>query len=401
MAAILCIVCYFAESIPFSFEEPIWKFFITEDFVQKHINKNKEYLEDGLFINVGYDKAIAEIGLYDNLFTGRISITDRESLDNLLCRLQEDDSYKYIFLDVRFEKGIETPIDSQLFNRIAQMRDIVVANHEDIVLASPLLNEKAALSDYKMTAYSTGFSRYQYLQKGRETAPLHIYREITGYGIEKKGFLPIYCSKHILCKNTIFLRIPEDYSENRPSIEKTLWYDYGPQIDDDFSLKDLAKDKFVVIGDFVTDKSGTYLGEQPNPYLSYLATISLFHGYHFYLPFIFLLFVVLWFCSYYSIQGRQLPIILYFATAGAWLFSWFKGYKREDWFISAKKKIKKCGFLKWLVISFFSYAFFLSIACLFFFFICNTTFSIFISSLLLTLVEDAVSIAKQNKQNEE
>ena len=377
LALFLCLFCYLAESIPFSVGEPIWQFFVIERLIQEKVGK-KEQLDEGFFINVGYDKVIADISLDKGLFTGSVAITDRQALDDLLRRLQEDDTYKYVFLDVRFEKGIDTPLDSQLFLRISRMRDIVIADHHDMELASPILQEKAALSDYKMAAYSTGFSRYQYLQGDRETAPLRIYRDVTGNCIRKVGFLPFYVSEGNPCQNTLFIRIPVDYSEKRPNREKMLYYDYGPQIDEDFPLKELAEGKYVIIGDYVEDKSGTYLGEQPNPYISYLATLSLLRGYHIYRgPFIIFVFLLFWWLSWFAIRGKQPSVTL--------------------WLLSLKGKRIKNVYVRWFL-SFFSYGFYLSLACLVFFLIWKTTFSIFFSSLILTLVANAGAIRATNDE---
>lgn len=377
LALFLCLFCYLSESIPFSVGEPIWQFFVIERLIQENVGK-KDQLDEGFFINVGYDKVIADISLYNGLFTGSVAITDRQALDDLLRRLQEDDTYKYIFLDVRLEKGINTPQDSQLFHRISQMRDIVIADHHEIELASPVLQEKAALSDYKMATYSTGFSRYQFLQGDRETAPLRIYRDITGNSIRKVGFLPFYASEGKPCQNTLFIRIPVDFSNRRPNREKMLYYDYGAQIVEDFPLKTLTNGKYVIIGDYVEDKSGTYLGEQPNPYIAYLATLSLLRGYHIYRSlFIIFVFVLFWWLSWFAIQGKQPSITL--------------------WLMSLKGKRIKNVYVRWFL-SFFSYGFYLSIACLVFFLIWKTTFSIFFSSLILTLVTNAGSIRATNDE---
>lgn len=380
LAVFLCLFCYFAESIPFSVGEPIWQFFVIERLIQENVGK-KEQLDEGLFINVGYDKAISEISLDKGLFTGKVAITDRQALDNLLSRLQKDDTYKYIFLDVRFEKGIDTPQDSQLFRRISQMRDIVIADHHNMELASPVLHKKAALSDYKMAVYSTGFSRYQFLQEGMETVPLRIYHDITGNCIRKVGLLPFYVSEERPCQNTLFIRIPVDYSGKRPNREKMLYYDYGGQIVEDFPLKELANDKYVFIGDYVEDKSGTYLGEQPNPYITYLATLSLLRGYHIYrVLFIAFVLMLFWWLSWFALLGRQPSITL--------------------WLVSIKGARIKNVYVRWFL-SFFSYSFYLSIACLVFFLIWKTTFSIFFSSLILTLVTNAGAIRTTNDEEEQ
>ncbi len=287
LAVLLGAACYLWENVPLSYGESFDNLYFAERFIQSHFGQKKQ-IDDGLFINVGYDKAIGEIDLYglNGLFIGHVDITDRQTLDRLLARLEADNTYKYILLDVRFEKEIKTPYDSTLFSRIYRMRDIVVATHHDIQLASPLLKEKAALSDFKTTITSTGFTRYQFIQGGQSSIALKMYEDLTGNGIHKIG--PLYVSDRHLCYNSLFIRIPEDFSENLVGISgndntgmlRQRYYDCGPQIDEDFPLGEKANGKIVIIGDFVNDVAGTYMGEQPNPYLTFLSYKSLIDGRH-------------------------------------------------------------------------------------------------------------------------
>ena len=362
----IVLLCYFAEAVPFTMFEAFWKYFVVERLIQRTVG-HEEDLQDGLFIDVGYDKAVAETSLYNGLFTGKVAITDRATLDDLLRRLQEEDTYKYVFLDVRFEKGIETPEDSVLFNRISKMRDIVVATHYGMDLASPLLEDKAALSDYKMFASSTGFSRYMFLQNDRETVPLRIYQDLTGNTIKQVLGIFVFRSEHSFCKNTLFLRIPYDFSTSLSDSDKMNYYHCGPQIDDSFPLGDLARERYVFIGDYVNDLSGTYRGEQPNPYITYLATKSLMRGNHLLSCWLILiLFVVFWGLSYLALLGQEPSIVLSICSARG-------------------KKLKP--FWKW-ALSFLSYSIDLSILCIITFLLFHSTFSIIVSSTILTIVSN-------------
>lgn len=358
MSVFIGVSCYLAEAVPFTFLDSIWQYFVVERTIQK-ISHHQDDIQDGLFIDVGYDKAIAETSLYNGLFTGKVAITDRTTLDDLLRRLQEDDTYKYVFLDVRFEKGINTPRDSMLFERISKMRDIVVATHSGMELASPLLEEKVALSDYKMFASSTGFSRYQFLQNDRETAPLKIYHDLTGNTVKKVRGVPLFISERQLCKNTLFLRIPYDFSTARSVSDKMNYYHCGPQIDDSFPLEDLARGRYVVIGDYVNDLSGTYRAEQPNPYISYLATRSLMRGDH-------------------LLSGWLVGILLLV----------FGGLSYHALFAGKNSLFPAKPFWE-LVFSFVSYSIVLSIICMAIFLVFHSTFSIIVSSMILTFVSNA------------
>ncbi|MBO2526372.1 MAG: hypothetical protein CW341_11880 [Bacteroidetes bacterium] len=75
--------------------------------------------------------------------------------------LAQEDNYRYILLDLRFDKEYVTDVDSLLFDQIHNMRNIVVAHHEgdawdSYELASEQLRDKIGLSDYKQFANFTG-----------------------------------------------------------------------------------------------------------------------------------------------------------------------------------------------------------------------------------------------------
>ena len=90
---------------------------------------------DSLFINVSYDKQLIEKKDEFGMPVGNIDITDRTKLLALLNILDSTNQYRYIILDVRFEKGLDSEMDSALFSKIKNMKRIVVANHLDVELA--------------------------------------------------------------------------------------------------------------------------------------------------------------------------------------------------------------------------------------------------------------------------
>lgn len=394
LTSVLLVACYFWENVPLAYGESFDKFYVAERCIQKHFGRNQT-LDEGLFINVGYDKAVAEIDLYDmnGLFTGRVDITDRETLDNILARLEEDDTYKYIFLDVRFEKGITTPSDSVLFARIARMRDIVVATHRGMTLSSPVLEPKAYLSDYKTTITSTGFTRYQYLQKGETSVPLKIYEDLTGSSIRKARHFPIYYSGKSLCHNSVFVRIPEDFSRNLvdvhldrheegvTGIHRQRYFDCGPQIDAFFPLDEQADGKIVIIGDYVNDMAGTYMGEQPNPYLAFLATENLLQGRH-KVSVVYALFLAAFFLiTFITILERRKSVIIAIMDLLAGLVK--KLYLRiKPGKTIQKENISILGLFIWNLLGFSISTF---LVCLLLFICLQATFSIFIPSLAFSI----------------
>ena len=413
LTAMLLVACYLWENVPLAYGESFDRLYFAERYIQKHFGQNKT-VSDGLFINVSYDKAIAEIDLYDmnGLFTGKVDITDRETLDRLLERLEEDNTYRYIFLDVRFEKGIQTPVDSSLFHRIARMRDIVIDTHRDMELASPLLEPKACISDYKTTITSTGFTRYQFLQKGKESVALKMYEDLTGEDIRQWGKSPVFFSAGALCHNSLFIRIPEDFSENlvdvhldgdgdgATGIHRQRYFDCGPQIDEDFPLAEEAEGKIVVIGDFVNDVAGTYMGEQPNPYLAFLAEESLMGGKHkVSLWYVFILAVLFYltFLAMLSKKGTSAVLALFDA-----LLQWFR--KKLGKVKEKDPQEPRISWLNALLWNFFGFSISTFVICIILFRVFDMTFSIFIPSLVFSAVAAVTQtwehLDKQKKEDE-
>lgn len=310
LAIILSIFCYAVENIPFSIGTNNTVFFFLENKICS-IWGPDETCEDVFFINIGYEKAVAE---YKDIYgseRGTVAITDRDALDKLLSRLQRTDSYSQIFLDVRFEEGIHTDSDSSLFYRIASMRDITIATHRDITITdSVLLSQKAALADYYYTADNPGFSRYQFLQDGKESVPLKMYRDSVGRTIKRLWKLPVYHDGKHLCKNSLFLKIHKDLSVKQQGINPINYYDLGFDVNQflsDADLSYLTNRKFVFIGDFVSDKHGTYFGEQPGVYLVYLSMKALLEKRHWvswiYVFFIFVLYFLL---TFWILSGQKI-----------------------------------------------------------------------------------------------
>ena len=101
--------------------------FSTEGEVKllKYINIAEQILksddtpvpEDVLLINVNYDKTLVPVHDEFGVPMGRTDITDREKLLQFLQAAEKNGNYKYILLDIFFEKGYSTPFDSLLFRQ--------------------------------------------------------------------------------------------------------------------------------------------------------------------------------------------------------------------------------------------------------------------------------------------
>ena len=254
-----------------------------------------------LFVNVAFDKQLVTISEYD-MEAGNTPITDRKKLLTFLQLLHKTNSYKYIFLDVRFEKGHSVPsVDSLLFSEILSMDRIVVADHEDITIADARLLRKTGINDFKSTIVETNFSRYKYSYGGKKSLPLFAYSEITGKTIS--DYHGIYMCDGHLCYNSLFLNFPVD-SLYELSSSKKQYYNLGSDIlncTDENELFVLAKGKYVVIGDMINDVHDTYAGVKPGSVITFYAFKMLMENKHF-VSYAILLF---WAIVYFSISVSQ------------------------------------------------------------------------------------------------
>lgn len=274
-----------------------------------------EYVNDSvLLINVAYDKQIARKSI-DGICVGNTDVTDRDALIKLLKNLQEmpkDSSYRYIFLDVRFEAGDETESDSVLFEEIASTPRLVVANHKDIVLADEKLKGKAALSDYDITLTSTNFFRYKFLRDEGESMPLRVYHDLFGDSLRKCGWF--YMSNKGLCQNTHVVKSvlkfdeEDEESNNGSSVIATPYYQNLNKINDFQNLSVLANKKYVVVGNMIDDKHDTFFGKTPGPILVFSAFWSLKNGKHLVGFWVEIIFFLLFFSISLSLFSRS-PII--------------------------------------------------------------------------------------------
>ena len=232
-----------------------------------------------LYINVAYDKELVPVLDEFGMPKGVSDITDRGKLLQLLTALKETNQYKYILLDVRFEKGFSTENDSALFATIKSTPRLVVSHHLNMEIADSSIAEKTAISDYTSDIDLGQFTRFELIQDGQTSTPLRIFEDITNKKAETYGN---------------FLLIDSDLYELKPFIQFTSlfnskynedgsykYYEMGVDILEAMSAEDfgtLSKDKFVVIGNLIDDKHDTYIGQQPGCYILMSTTKSLLQG---------------------------------------------------------------------------------------------------------------------------
>lgn len=272
ISLIISVGCYLLNNCPYPYWDNLNQFCWSEYFV-RNLFPEKIDRSDAMFINVSYDRQVVEYEYSNGNCVGHIDITNRDTLLKFLKIAERTNKYKYIFLDIRFENGINTPSDSALFAQISKMRDISYSRHSDILSKDSISFEKSAINDYYSTILSS-FTRYQFLQDDEESIPLRIYKSITKGNPTIKRHGLFYTCNGKLCQNSPFMRIPEDFYKGHEVDGNQNYYDLGPMLlevydDEDWSIE--TKNKILVVGDFVNDLHDTYCGMQPGSYLVYLA----------------------------------------------------------------------------------------------------------------------------------
>lgn len=276
------------------------------EWVKDKLGMAEESGEQPLYINVAYDKQLVDVYDADSLLLGNRDITDRSKLLGLLRQLAETDDYRYIFLDVRFERGYASESDSALFRQIREMPRLVLAHHEGMELQDSSIIGKTGLNDFFSTIISTSFVRYPYLIGDSVTMPLTAYRDIDGGDITRQLGC-FYTDRGRLCHRSLFLRFPiREYTEYDANGEK-IYYNLGA--DSLFVpagyVSELAHDKVVVVGDMVGDIHDTYVGSQPGPVITYLAYEALADGEHLVKPWLVIVLALLFFSISLSLFAHR------------------------------------------------------------------------------------------------
>lgn len=235
-------------------------------------NKVKEERDEIFFVNTGLDKTL--VPKYDGFgdLAGYIPITDRVALTRFLDIAEKSDP-RFILLDIRFENGLVTDSDSALFSKIKGYPKIVFSDHRDMApyTRDISLYMNSAMADYRAHMFS-GFSRYEFLQDGRESVALRLYRIIDGGDFQKHGL--IYRSGEKIAYNMQFIPLPLNLAdslgdnglERYPYLTSGILNRYSEE-----ALKERLKDKIVIIGDFDNDIHDSYMGSIPGPLIHYYA----------------------------------------------------------------------------------------------------------------------------------
>jgi hypothetical protein len=276
-----------------------------------------------LFVNVEYDKEQRPTKDLMQMPAGRIPITDRGKLIRLLSYLKEQDSYRYILLDVSFSDDIQTEYDSELYGLICSMPRIVIPMHSGVRLADNRLLEKAGLADYETTYFKSSFLKYPYFNDTVKSVPIRMYEEVTGRDIKKTGIF--YSDGGRLARSSIVLTFELLANRTYADDGDKIWYNLGMDLLNDsiaeFGVRgenllyedpDLTRDKYIVIGSFGgDDMHSTFAGTLSGSVILFNAFISLMNEHHVIsMTLLCVLFVVFFFMSYLTLSKTGMKELL-------------------------------------------------------------------------------------------
>ena len=255
-----------------------------------------------VFVNVAYDKVLREHKprLDDSsdecidrsrVAVGTQTMTDRAKLLSFFNILDSVD-YRYILLDVRFEKGFEEDsISYALYNKIIRRDRIVIAKHSKGEYVDTLIPPKMAMADYHTTLMEAGLVKFPTIEKQGLTIPGRMYKELHGGDI-KRHCWALYTDRGRLCYGSYFLTYPVRVTRWKPgSVNSNGNYVYGAPLYDNLgsdilnsenpiNFKDKFGGKIIVVGDMVGDMHETYIGTLPGPVVNVNGYLALARGSH-------------------------------------------------------------------------------------------------------------------------
>lgn len=371
-AILFTLFCYYITNLGYSIS--------GEKALVSKINKklkdwkktNTDVPDSVLLVNISYDKDLAPINDADGFPMGDIDITNREALYTFLEILEERNDYKYVMIDVFFADGIETPSDSALFNKIASMPRVVIPRHRDAKLAQDeLLHSKAYISDYTVTNTSSGFGKYELIAEGDTSVALHMYKELTGHDIKKKGHL-FYFDDGRLCNSTLFSRQYINFSSPYNADGEKNYYNLTADLlfdPDDLLTTPLLKDKYIFVGAMeMTDIHSTAEGNLPGVVITANAFLGVMNGQH-KVPIIMVVIIIIIFF-----------IISYQVYSGKTIANWIT--KKIE-----KKKIKINPILWAYLLSWVSYISLLSVVGIISYLIYGVIYDIFFTATLFQCID--------------
>ena len=293
----------------------------TENDILKKIHRYPAYFHrinnplpsDILFINTSYDRELVPVSDDFGFEKGNLDITDRAKLVELLRLLNRSGNYRYILMDIRFEKGLDSSSDSLLFMLINSTENIVLPLHRAIDSADGILKSKLAYADYNVTVREGDFTKYVLVSPDGESMAYKAYSDLTGDSYSSLG--GFYFSKGRLMKRSMYLNLDIEIDSEYEDDNYFKIYNLGSDIlsDSEGSMQ-LFNDKIIFIGDLMEhDQHPTYKGNMAGVTIHANALNDLMCGRHL-IGWGTLMFIWIWLSAMLYFMLRPMDIKRYMRT---------------------------------------------------------------------------------------
>ena len=386
-ALLMGVLCYLMDNTkPFAVLDRADICYFIEKTLPKSSSNN--LYDSVFFINTSHDRQLVDLDESSIHLVGNTDITNRETLLKFLNMLDTVE-YKYLIIDLVFDKQHKTDYDRELYEKMLSMRNVVIANIDTTNYASigvsdkhlyhisdERLNEISGMTRYERFFWNNNFARYRFLQSGGQSISLKVFNQLTGHEISKTPVFPIYTTKGHLCVNSPKIRMHGNFMEGEVDIPRYCRGDLGFDFAYD-TMRNLKKDlggKYIIITDLDNDKHDTYLGQAPGGYIHYEALKYLQESNHI-LPYWYILLTLM-------------------VLTCSLLFLFWMNYNTSSPIYTFMSKKAKSGFWKWLLTNGVLYLFYL-----FVYFKFSTLFNIVIPITYITFIAIVINKAKQYEKD--
>ena len=358
IALIIVVISYYQDCCPY----PLFDTLERYSWIQ-HLKKiDKPLPKDLLLVNTGNDQELVQT------IQGNASIADRGKLSSFLQIADSCRNYKVILYDILFESEYTSENDSILGALLCRLPNVIIIRDVDIkgrvstLQYENQLLDKTAFNSYYYPFFSSGFSRYQFIQEGKSSAALRMFELIEKQTINKHFLW--FSSNRRLCKASPIITLSNNMRSYEPdgSVSITncnIGKDYLEAYSKD-SLGKLMQNKIIVIGDFDNDVHDSYVGKIPGSLIAVAAYDYLKSGKHQVTLYYLLLFILYFVMCFFIVSETSVNI----------------HQKFHD-------KHKHVGLL---ILSFIGYSLILSIISVIIYYSCNVGISIMVPSLIFSII---------------
>lgn len=236
--------------------------------------EEKPSRKDFLLINVSYEKALNPKLDEFGFSIGNEAITNRESLAKLFEKTSAFNNHTYIVCDVFLEQS--SPADSLLLQNVQRTSNIVFPFHAvEGVMTMPVIKVPTAFSDYDSDFGN--FLKYKFIQYDTcSTIALKMYKDIH-HASYTSGLLFDRKNDHRALKSFIIEFPIRQYDIFRDDTLGYHSFHLGNLLElPDPLLRDILKDKIIVVGDFLEeDLHQTIYGTTAGPLIHLNAYLNL------------------------------------------------------------------------------------------------------------------------------